>query len=163
MCCMEPIVVDIVKGEYANRDAVYNVIQYACRLNNPNLIGGYGITMTCVEDVINQFYIVKRMFGVNGGKQVMHFVFSIEKTLYFKPEQVKELGYMIGRYFSNERQVLFAVHDDTEHLHIHMVVNTVSFLNGSYQAFWDYEPLHTYAKFCINKMIDKIWFGKHSA
>lgn len=157
---MAAIVVSIAEGKYTNKDAVSNVIQYACRLNNPSLIGGYGIVLTNIDDVVEQFYTVKRVFGINDGKQVMHFIFSIERTLYLKPEHAQDLGYMLGKYFANERQVLFAVHNDTKCLHIHMVVNTISFLNGSYRGYWDITELKSYANICINKLIDKVWFRK---
>lgn len=114
---MENIGVSIPEGEYKNKDAVENVINYVCRLGNKELIGGYGVNLTNVQDVINQFYIVKNIHGVLGGKQIMHIIFTVEKTLYFKAEHVKELGYLLARYFASERQVLFAVHDDTEYLH----------------------------------------------
>ena len=157
---METIVVKIKDGEYRNRDATYNLINYVCRLKNMSLVGGYGVVLTGVEDVTRQFNIARQVYGFKNEKQVMHFIFSIEPTLYLKPEHAKELAYMLGKYFANERQVLFAVHNDKACLHIHMVVNTISFLNGSYKDYWAIDELKAYANMCLNKIVDRVWFGK---
>ena len=111
-------------------------------------MGGYGILITTPFRIAEQFLRVKEAYGKTGGKQILHIVFSIERTLGLTSVQIKDLGYciilspplstalfallpyysvpikdlgyMLADYFGKERQVIFAVHDDTGHLHIHM-------------------------------------------
>lgn len=156
----ENIVVSMPAGKYENEDAVENVISYIMRLNNYNLMGGYGILVTTPFNIAEQFYHVKEAYGKNGGKQILHIVFSVERTLFFTPVQVRNLGYMLADYFGKERQVIFAVHDDTEQLHIHMGINTVAYTNGRYCAYFELEDLKRYARQCMKEFIDMVWFGK---
>ncbi len=67
---------------------------------------------------------------------------------------------MIGKFFADERQVVFAVHDDTRQLHIHMVVNTVAYTDGNYKEYFELKELRRYAEKCIDEMAEKVWFGK---
>ncbi|EOS69473.1 hypothetical protein C818_02254 [Lachnospiraceae bacterium MD308] len=157
---MERVVIRIPDGTYENYNAVDNVIAYILRLDNIRLVGGYGIILTNAKDIIRQFYKVKYYYGKTDGKQIRHYIFSVEKTLYFSPWQVKELGYLLGLYFGNEHQVVFAVHDDSRHLHIHMGINTVAYTNGAYRAYWEIEGLRAYAEKCVDLLTDRVWFGK---
>lgn len=157
---MESILVKIASGEYENNDAVENVIRYVLRLDNSNLVGGCGVFLATTEEIIQQFYSVKKFYRVMDKKQVMHFVFS-PNPQYLIPEIVlKKLGYMLAGYFQNDRQVVFAVHNDTDHLHIHMAVNTVAYTNGAYKAYWDLDELKQYALVCMGKIIDEYWLGR---
>lgn len=51
-------------------------------------------------------------------------------------------------------------HDDVRYQHIHMGINTVAFTDGSYGGFFDQREIKEYAEICLDKMVDKIWFGK---
>lgn len=157
---MAAITVKIINGKYENIDAVENVINYALRMGNMQIVGGYGVTLTNVEDIINQFYIVKKLYNMVAGKQVVHIMFSVDKTTCLNSMQVKMLGILLAQYFSNERQVVFGVHTDTEHLHIHMVINTIAFTNGAYKGYFEITELKKYAKICVDKVMDTVWFGK---
>ncbi|MEY8283839.1 relaxase/mobilization nuclease domain-containing protein [Lachnospiraceae bacterium 50-23] len=154
------IIVSIPEGRYENQDAVEKVISYIMRLNKGNLMGGYGILITTHSNITEQFLRVKEAYGKTGGKQILHIVFSVERTLGLTPDQIKKLGYMLAAYFGKERQVIFAVHDDTGHLHIHMGINTVAYTNGSYCAYFELGDLKNYAEQCIDKLVDMVWFGK---
>lgn len=157
---MAAITVKIPEGKYENLDAVDKVISYVLRLDNMSLVGGYGIIPVSVEDIIRQFHIIKDAYRMNEGKQIFHIIFSIDKTFYFNEKQILMLAYKLGKYFSNERQVVFAVHNDTNILHIHMAVNTVSFINGAYRAYWDIDEIKQFADACVNELADEVWFNK---
>lgn len=157
---MAALTVKIIDGTYENIDAVENVINYAMRMGDMQIVGGYGVTLTSAEDIINQFYIVKRLYNKINGKQVVHILFSVDKTTYLNPKQVKMFGDLLGLYFANDRQVVFGVHTDTEHLHIHMVINTIAFTNGSYKGYFDIVELKEYARKCLNQVMDAVWFRK---
>lgn len=157
---MAALTVKIIDGAYENTDAVENVINYAMRMEDMQIVGGYGVTLTNAKDIINQFYTVKKLYNAVNGKQVVHILFSVDKTAYLTPVQVKMLGDLLGLYFADDRQVVFGVHTDTEHLHIHMVINTIAFTNGSYKGYYEIGALKEYAKKCYERVMDTAWFGK---
>lgn len=90
----------------------------------------------------------------------MHFMFSVDRTTFLSTDQVRKLGYLLGKYFANERQVLFGIYTDTDHLHIHMIVNTIAFTNGAYCGYYDINELREYANKCMNTVLDEVYFGK---
>lgn len=157
---MAAIKVIIPKGKYENSDAVDNVISYVLKLDDESLVGGYGISLGSVEDIIKQFYIIKEAYSKNEGKQIFHIIFSINKTFYFNEKQILMLAYKLGRYFSKDRQVVFGVHNDTKNLHIHMAVNTIAFTNGKYIAYWDINDIKQFANDCVNEFAEEVWFKK---
>ena len=84
---MSKIEVEIPRGQYENYDALDKVIAYILRLDNMNLVGGYGVLITNKKNIIEQFYAVKQFYGKMEGKQIRHIIFSVESTLYFNPQQ----------------------------------------------------------------------------
>lgn len=156
---MEKLTLIFPDGKYENEDAVEKVIGYILRLNKPELVGGYGCYVSDEWDVARQFYRVKETYGKMRGKQIIHMIVSVDKGLLSLTE-VKELAYRIAWYFGNERQVIFAVHDDTSYLHIHFGINTVAFTNGNYCAFFDQMKIKEYANTQLDMMVDRIWFKK---
>lgn len=49
----------------------------------------------------------------------------------------------IARYYSDKYQIFYAVHEDTDNVHIHFGMNTVSYVDGSMYAegYGDYYRL----------------------
>ena len=152
--------IGIPKGNYKNEDAVSRVIDYICRLNKPEQVGGMGVFPLYVEDMVNQFLAVKRIYHKEEGKQVFHIFISFEKSLGFTVDEVMEMGYEIAAYWGYDRQVIFAVHDDTQNIHIHMAINTVAYTNGEYKAYYPIEDITEYVKPIVKRKISSKWFGK---
>lgn len=72
----------------------------------------------------------KQMFGKTGGRQGYHFVISLKPG-----EGTPEIMYDIAMQFAEEAfageyEAVVAVHTDREHLHAHIVINSVNMVNG---------------------------------
>lgn len=72
----------------------------------------------------------KQMLGKTGGRQGYHFVISLKPG-----EGTPEIMYDIAMQFSEEAfageyEAVVAVHTDREHLHAHIVINSVNMVNG---------------------------------
>lgn len=72
----------------------------------------------------------KQMFGKTGGRQGYHFVISLKPG-----EGTPEIMYDIAMHFAKEAfageyEAVVAVHTDKEHLHAHIVINSVNMVNG---------------------------------
>lgn len=141
------------KGKYINSDAVEKTIRYITRTRSmedraDELIawGGMGIgTYQTPELVIKQFCRLQTVYGIaaRGGSRVFHEVLEI------KEDEFVKLGYDYARiwetamscanqYYEMGYQVIFAIHHTkgncyggNKGIHIHFVVNTISFLTGN--------------------------------
>ena len=87
--------------------------------------------INCIPDnAFNQFQMIKKRYGKTNGVQAYHGYLSFEKGS-VTPEQAHEIGLEYARRLWGERfQVIVTTHLDTEHIHDHFVINSVSFSDG---------------------------------
>ena len=118
-------ILKIVEESYSNKDAMVNVINYICR--GP-FIGGLGVNPNCAA---LQMSLVKHVWYKTGGRQVRHFIVSFADNESTDLDELMAYGYAIANYYYEKGfQVVFGVHTNTRHQHIHFAVNTVNFRNG---------------------------------
>ncbi len=97
------------------------------KLGDANLAGG----INCLPDMsYQQMKATKQMFGKTGGRQGYHFVISLKPG-----EGTSEIMYDIAMRFAKEAfcgeyEAVVAVHTDREHLHAHIVINSVNMVTG---------------------------------
>lgn len=92
--------------------------------------GGYGVDPNNpVEDML----FVKQMFNKQGGNDFYHIVVSLEKSEH--PELNRMLTFFDefanNIYITTGCQVSYSIHDNTEHLHCHYIINSVVMADGS--------------------------------
>lgn len=104
-----------------------NYILQPKKLGNSNLTGG----INCLPDsAYEQMKATKQMFGKTGGRQGYHFVISL------KPDEgTPEIMYDIAMRFAEEAfggeyETVVAVHTDRNHLHAHIIINSVNMVTG---------------------------------
>lgn len=104
-----------------------NYILQPKKLGEANLAGG----INCLPEMAyRQMKATKRMFGKTGGRQGYHFVISLKPG-----EGTSEIMYDIamrfaGEAFAGEYEAVVAVHTDREHLHAHIIINSVNMVTG---------------------------------
>ena len=104
-----------------------NYILQPKKLGDANLAGG----INCLPDMsYQQMKATKQMFGKTGGRQGYHFVISLKPG-----EGTSEIMYDIAMRFAKEAfcgeyEAVVAVHTDREHLHAHIVINSVNMVTG---------------------------------
>lgn len=128
----------IVPGKYQNKDAVEKTIRYATGNNKAPedkvlSVRGLGVDYENYQNTIEQFKITKSVYHKEDKRQVLHMVVSFddkrEKCL--QETDIEELGYQIGRLLSRESyQVIWGIHGNTDHVHIHYIINSVSYETG---------------------------------
>lgn len=135
----------LIEGNYQNKDAIENTIQYICKPEHAisGLIGGINVTAES-NLAIKQFYSVKRFFHKLDGRQVWHFIISFEKRT--NKYDILRYGYKIAEHFSNKYQIIFAVHENEPNIHIHFVMNSVSFVDGKKYNDWYKDYIDLYKK-----------------
>jgi hypothetical protein len=92
---------------------------------NVNLISGKDcMAESCLEEML----YTKNLYHKNSGRQYIHIIQSFDPKDNLSAEQVHNVGIKLANTF-NEFQVLIATHIDKNHLHNHLVINSVSFEN----------------------------------
>ncbi len=72
----------------------------------------------------------KKAWGKDSGRMYAHNIISFHKDEKVSPEQVLEIAREFSDHFFRGYQYVITVHQDRDHLHAHIVTNTVSFLDG---------------------------------
>ncbi len=133
-------------SHYTNNDAVEKGIRYVTRTRNNEsrrneLIGagGAGISVGApVEEIIKEFQEVQQFYGIDsrGGRRIGHWVFLFnDKEINAIANDMKSVN-MIARaicsyLFTCGFQSVYAIHyDPQKKVHIHIVINAVSYFNG---------------------------------
>ncbi len=117
-----------------------NYILQPKKLWDANLAGG----INCLPDsAYEQMKATKQMFGKAGGRQGYHFVISL------KPDEgTPEIMYDIAMRFAEEAfggeyETVVAVHTDRNHLHAHIIINSVNMVTGYkfqyHEGDWKYK------------------------
>lgn len=91
---------------------------------------GAGVLMD--DDYVGCMNIISTFYGETEGAKVYHFVISFSPSEVNDPKVAYDIAQQICYSLSVEYQVCFAVHEDTENLHIHFVFNSSSYLDGDF-------------------------------
>ena len=115
--------------KYYNIDAKEKAIDY---ILNPNktkhgFVGGVAVSAVCPAE---SMMLVSEHFNKNDGVQLRHYVISFEHSEVRNPKIANDIAVKISAYIGQLYQVVFAIHEDEENLHIHFIVNTVSYIDG---------------------------------
>ena len=81
------------------------------------------------ESSLEEMLYIKNLYHKKGGRQYIHIIQSFAPTDNLSAEQVHNTGIKLAEKF-NGFQVVVATHIDKEHLHNHLIINSVSFENG---------------------------------
>ena len=107
---------------------IKRIINYVTqdKKTNENLITGKDcLAESCLEEML----YTKNLYHKNNGRQYIHIIQSFDPKDNLSAGQVHNVGIKLANTF-NGFQVLVATHIDKNHLHNHLVINSVSFENG---------------------------------
>lgn len=91
------------------------------------MIGGRGLRPECAyDDIIEGQYLWNKKFG----RRAYHCVLSFDDLEVIVPTEAMEIAYKVAALFFPAFPVLFGVHTEQEHLHIHFVISSVSLADG---------------------------------
>ena len=114
----------MIRNNYSMAD-VNRVISYVTR---SGIVGGYAVDP---EHAGFQMNLVKTVFHKIEGQTLKHFIISLStgEMCYTGIDDLLEMGFECGKLLG-EYQLVYGVHADSKCLHLHCVMNTVSFLDG---------------------------------
>ena len=108
-----------------------NAISYILneeKTKNGLLVGGNaGVT---TEEIYRTFLDTKKFYGKPGGRQGYHFVLSWKPGTVTEDQVYDMMEAFCQEYLKDEYDYVFSVHNDQEHLHGHMIFNSVSRATG---------------------------------
>ena len=94
------------------------------------------------DNVVNDFNMTQELYGKTGGVKYHHIIQSFSPEDNITPEKAHEIGKELAESQFKEFEVFVVTHKDKDHIHNHLVVNSVSFENGlkynaSNKSLWD--------------------------
>ena len=115
--------------------AMRNCIEYVLRPDKTSELLTY-VTGPYRHDEINYdlvyrtFLEEKKLWDKDSGRMYAHNIISWHKDEQITPEQALEFGKEFAENWFSGFQTLVAVHKDKEHIHCHLVTNSVSYEDG---------------------------------
>lgn len=115
----------IAQNVYPDRASLHRVLTYVLR---SEIVGGYAIDPNYATSQMN---LIKDTFHKCDGKQLYHFFISFSTAEMYRLtfDEVLDIGFRIGQLFE-KYQMVYAIHTDKSHVHLHVVMNSVSFTDG---------------------------------
>ena len=91
------------------------------------LVTGWNCT---AQSACTEMRLTKERYRKTDGRQYYHFVHSFAEADDLTPQEVHAIALELARREFPNFEVLVATHIDTDHLHSHLIVNSVSFQDG---------------------------------
>ena len=115
--------------QYRDPNAVQDVIGYVTSASKVSLDGVIGGAVL-PEDAVTAMNRVTETYHKKSGPRLRHSVLSFSPEEVITPRQAKKIAEECVRYYEDDYQIIAAVHEDQDHLHIHFVMNTTSYRTG---------------------------------
>ena len=115
--------------------AMRNCIEYVLRQDKTSELLTYVTGPYCYDEinydlVYRTFLEEKKMWDKDSGRMYAHNIISWHKDEQITPEQALEFGKEFAENWFSGFQTLVAVHKDKDHIHCHLVTNSVSYEDG---------------------------------
>ena len=115
--------------------AMRNCIEYVLRQDKTSELLTYVTGPYCRDEikydlVYRTFLEEKKMWDKDSGRMYAHNIISWHKDEQITPEQALEFGKEFAENWFSGFQTLVAVHKDKDHIHCHLVTNSVSYEDG---------------------------------
>lgn len=116
------------KDKYRDNNSRETVINYI--INHDKMphdcYGGFKVDSMNPAGSMNDVAV---QYGKENGVQLRHIIIGFDHCVQ-DPYLVQQVAQAVAKYIAQEYQVVYAVHENTPNLHIHVVFNAVSYLDG---------------------------------
>lgn len=125
----------VVNKSTKSHGAMRNVLEYVLRDEKVKegyveIAGPYSGETINYDEVYQTWLAEKRLWDKDSGRMYTHNIISFHKDEQITPEQVLEIGKEFAERFFSGHQYVIGVHQDKDHLHCHIVTNSVSYIDG---------------------------------
>ena len=125
----------VVNKSTKSHGAMRNVLEYVLRDEKVKegyvfIEGPYAGDSISYDEVYQTWIREKQIWDKDSGRMYAHNIISFHKDEKVTPEEVLEIGKAYAEKFFSGYQYVISVHQDKDHLHCHIVVNSVSYVDG---------------------------------
>ena len=125
----------VVNKSTKSHGAMRNVLEYVLRDEKVKegyvfIEGPYAGDSINYDEVYQTWIREKQIWDKDSGRMYAHNIISFHKDEKVTPEDVLEIGKAYAEKFFPGYQYVISVHQDKDHLHCHIVVNSVSYIDG---------------------------------
>ena len=125
----------VVNKSTKSHGAMRNVLEYVLRDEKikegyVEIAGPYSGETINYDEVYQTWLAEKKLWNKDSGRMYAHNIISFHKDEHVTPEQVLEIGKEFAEKFFSGHQYVIGVHQDKDHLHCHIVTNSVSYIDG---------------------------------
>ena len=90
-----------------------------------------------------EMQLVSQAYHQDRGVRLRHWIISFEKHELADAWHANQFAQMACRFYADTYQIVYSVHEDAKHLHVHFVMNMISYQNGKRYSgqkkdFYDY-------------------------
>ena len=128
---LRPVIVKSADSSYMDPESIVNVFYYI--MQNPKCHGNfyiYNLVQGTPYDYANQFMTVKKYFLQNHGSMLNHMIISFCDWANLTVDDIKFIADRIICYLPGSYQLAYAIHTDTDNLHIHFILNNIDLETG---------------------------------
>lgn len=121
--CMS--ILKFINGKASNTQQLVDVLDYITNKTSNEWIFPEMISKrTPLQDMM----VIKRLYRKEEGRQFVHFVLSFDREV--EAQVAKVVVKKVLKYYQGKYQILAATHFDTDNIHCHFVINSVSIRGG---------------------------------
>ena len=138
------------ESKYRDDAAPETVSEYIQQyFKTKGLVGSWGITdiNKAAEEMTELSEAVHKYNGVH----LRHFVMSLDTDVL--PETLYSLAKSFAFFYGAMHQIIFGIHQDSSHNHIHFMMNSVSYRNGL-KYYGTYSQFFGFVNYCNNILKD---------
>ena len=116
--------------QYCDQSAINDVVAYCLqeRKTPQNLIFAHGVDP---QYAASEMHDVAAVYGKDSGLRLRHSVLSFAPNENISAAEAAEIAQEAIDFYGDNYQIVSAVHEDTDDIHIHIVMNKISFVDGS--------------------------------
>lgn len=111
--------------KYCDDESIEDVLRY-CQHSDKcfGYVGGWSVNPT---NAFTEMTIFNKLANQDKGKRLRQYIISFSPKVINDPDILYQIAKDITEFFAEEYQVVFALHFDKPHPHIHIVLNTTNF------------------------------------
>ena len=119
----------------ASQKALKNSLQYIfrqekCQEKYRAVLGPYEYDEISASLVYQSFINEQKLWNKQNGRSYAHYIISWHQDEHITQGQALEFAKEFAEDYFHGHQVAIAVHEDKEHVHTHLIVQSVSYLDG---------------------------------
>lgn len=135
---MEYLLVKIVYNKYNTDQSLKNICRYCITdksikgsIDTNQLVQywGTGRVLKNIDSICEEMIFTQKYYGKNSKRRIYQIIVSFPVDFTDKLLIDKIAKYLTHHFFV-AYEVIYGIHDNTKHLHIHFAVNAVSYLTG---------------------------------